>query len=562
MAPPNGLALAATAIAEGARVEPSFVEEVVEDLCRAVQKLSKGDLCERLLLTGDMHKLRPALKPFMHMRELGRPIGELKSYLARAALDFGRNRSCGIEDLEEFGAADTLAEIASDTKVPISVRADAAKSLCALGLLDVGYEAFLEIAKLAAVGAKLWAVFAGLLAGTEDSKLLGKIATKGVISDDQWYALLDALDSSKQKVSVLSALASDENLAPRQRLAARLRMMDNVEQAEEVLPTLTDQPGNLKACIDVLVRNGQSETLLNVILSREINSNVRLAAFRGLEKLKHRDDLERIVKSDQVPYRVKRMAAEALYRSSSISAETASLLLHFFDAQRNRERAPILIRRAFFNYKLDHNEEALKLLDHAFACGKKSAWALGVYGHCLQRLYKIDEALTKYTEALDLNRYASFERCQRAFLYWTQNDWTKALEDVQQLGVYIDEKWFLPYGADILWKAGRLKEALEWLDAAVKDGPGSYGLPLLLRGLLRFHQGRISESTTDFRQLSNLEEPAVPDWFYSSNRLNMARALRVSGAFDEAIAEYSKQIDRVSLPHVWCERAENLFAEG
>ena len=139
------------------------------------------------------------------------------------------------------------------------------------------------------------------------------------------------------------------------------------------------------------MRNGQSETLLNVILRREINSNVRLAAFRGLEKLKHRDDLERIVKSDQVPYRVKRMAAEALYRSSSISAETASLLLHFFDAQRNRERAPILIRRAFFNYKLDHNEEALKLLDHAFACGKKSAWALGVYGHCLQRLYKIDE---------------------------------------------------------------------------------------------------------------------------------------------------------------------------
>ena len=121
-----------------------------------------------------------------------------------------------------------------------------------------------------------------------------------------------------------------------------------------------------------------------------------------------------------------------------------------------------------------------------------------MYGHCLQRLYKIDEALTKYTEALDLNRYASFERCQRAFLYWTQNDWTKALEDVQQLGVYIDEKWFLPYGADILWKAGRLKEALEWLDAAVKDGPGSYGLPLLLRGLLRFHQGRISESLRIF----------------------------------------------------------------
>ena len=48
------------------------------------------------------------------------------------------------------------------------MRADAAKSLCALGLLDVGYEAFLEIAKLAAVGAKLWAVFAGLLAGTEE----------------------------------------------------------------------------------------------------------------------------------------------------------------------------------------------------------------------------------------------------------------------------------------------------------------------------------------------------------------------------------------------------------
>jgi predicted Zn-dependent protease len=551
--PPEGLALAATAIAEGANVEFSLVEEVVGDLCQAVEKLSEGDLCARLLVTGDMYKLRPALQPFIHMPELERPISKLKMCLARAAITFGRNRSCGIEDLEEFGATDTLTQIANDAQLPLSLRADAARSLCALRVPG-GYEVFLEIVKLAPDEAKQWSVIATLLARTEDVKLLGTIAKEGSISDDQWQVILDALDTSKQKLSIFTELASYEVLTFRQRLAARLRMMD-IEHVKEVLPTLSEQPENLRACINVLVKNGQGETLLKAILNREFNSNVRLAAFRGLAKLKSTEEFKRIVEADDVPYRIRRMAVQSLY-GSPIGDDTDSLLLRFFDAQRNCERPPNLTRRAFLHYKLGHNEEALTLLDRAFACGKKSAWALGLYAHCLQRLGKIDQALTKYTDSLDLNRYASFERCQRAFLYWSQGELTKALEDVQQTGAHIDQKWFLPYGAEILWKGGQLKAAQEWLDAAVKDDPGSYGLPLLLRGLFRFQQGQISESLKDFRQLTNLEQPAGLDWFYLSNRRNMSRALRVSGALEEAITEYSKQIDLLSLQFLCCERAE------
>ena len=374
--------------------------------------------------------------------------------------------------------------------------------------------------------------------------------------------------SDEKKPSVLAALASDQNLGADRRLAAQLRIITDTQQALELLPQLIGHSLNLKACVNILVKKESKDKLLNVVLRREFNSSARLLALRGLRALKAHDELKRVVETEDVPYRIRRMAAEALY-NSPLDVDTASMLLRFFDAQRNHGHSRLLERRAFVNYILGQNEEAIKLLDQLFTVREKSAWALGVYAHCLQRLGRLDESLTKYTEALELKPHASFERCQRAFIYWTRDDLDRALEDVEQSKCYSVPKWFQPYGAEILCSGGRLKEAQIWLDTAVKDYPGSDGLPLLLRGLFSFDQGRVSKSMTDFRALPTFATlPNVLDWFYLEKRHKMARAMRVLGAFDEAIAEYSSRIDRMLLQdHLRAERAETqlrkrAFAEA
>ena len=191
IAPPKGLVLAAIAISEGANVDQSLVQEVVEDLCTAIRKHCKGDLCARLLTTGDMFTLRPALKPFMQMTEVSHSIAKLKCDLVQAAFDFGKDRSCGVEDLRELGASDTLVELASDAKAPISVRADAAQSLCALGSVKEGYKAFLELAALACGETKAWFSLVCSLAKVNDARLLAEVGGRNFVSEDQWGILLD-----------------------------------------------------------------------------------------------------------------------------------------------------------------------------------------------------------------------------------------------------------------------------------------------------------------------------------------------------------------------------------
>jgi tetratricopeptide (TPR) repeat protein len=126
---------------------------------------------------------------------------------------------------------------------------------------------------------------------------------------------------------------------------------------------------------------------------------MRLLAFRGLKTLKSYNELKQIVDSVDASYMLRRRSTEVLY-NSPLYFETASLLLHLFEATGDSQRPSILQRRGFLKYILCDYEDALALLDKLFAVRPKTAWTMGVYGHCLQQLGRIDEASTAYSEAL------------------------------------------------------------------------------------------------------------------------------------------------------------------
>ncbi|KLK93929.1 hypothetical protein AA309_05445 [Microvirga vignae] len=560
---PYDLALVGVAVSEGANIDdPTFVEEVVRDLCDSIRDLSKGWICNRLL-TADSTKidrLRPALKPFMHHDEMRPHIDKLTADLIGTAIEFGQHGANAIEDLRELGAYDGLSRLAAEREAPLPVRADAARSLCSSGLLAQGHAAYFDLANWASREPGRWKELISALAKAPDPDLFAALATEGLIVGDHWDKLLDAV-AEDERPAVLAALAADPRLSPSQQLSVTLRSIRDPEQALRLLPSFAGQPSAMRACINVLVQRMDRGALLGIMLNSASTPEMRLLAFRGLKALRAYSELKEVVHSEQVPYALRRRSAEVLY-GSALDFDTASLLLGFFDAAGNSHRPGILRRRGFLNYQLDRYEEALQVFVELFALQPKTAWALVIYGHCMQLLGRTEEALTAYNEALELEPSNTFARCQRAFIRWAYDDIPAAVQDVLQTREYIAPKWFHLYAAEILRIAGLFDEARGWLDAAVRDD-SSRELALILRGSLSFHLGQIGDAVADFRALPPSEGLLRADPFYIAARHNMAKALRAIGCFAEAISEYSKLIEQCgkSTPYV-SERAEAMLQAG
>lgn len=560
---PWGLALAGVAISEGANVEHATVEQVVREICGAIALLSKRGFCERLLTTDStkVERLLAALKPFVHTIEMRPHIEKLRGDLVSNAMEYGRFDASGISDLQKLGAQDDLLEIAMNKLAALPVRASAARSLLDLGCLAEGYAGFRELALWASLEPGRWADLVRELAKVQNSDLFAILASSGEMSDQQWSSLLDAV-SDDAKPLLLEQLVNDSRLSSSQRMAVELRTVTDVRKALGILFTGNHQPTNIRACVDILVRASDEEALLGVLEGSESTPTIQLFAFRGLERLKAFDKLRKLVELTGISYSIRRRAAETLYRNS-LDVRTATILLNFFDQFESSKQIQILQRRSFLRYFLDDYEQAVALFGEVFALRAKTSFQMGIYGHCLQLLGRVNDALAAYGEALNLQADNSFARCQRAFMHWSGDDIANALKDVEHLKYYNAPVWFCPFASEILRRSERLEDAQLWLDTMVKEGADSLGLGLVLRCNLAFHRGRISEALADYRALPKLESLSGSDPFYIIARENLAKALRATGCFVEAVSEYSNLIDQwsVRIDYV-SERAEAWLQLG
>ncbi|TIS53841.1 MAG: NACHT domain-containing protein [Mesorhizobium sp.] len=542
--PPWGLELTGVAIAEGANVEHAFVEQVIQEICRAISALAQYGYCERLLSVDSTktERLLAVLKPFADAIEMRPYIVNLCADLERNAIEYGGGDASGIEDLKELGARDVLVRIAANPRAGIPVRASAGRALFDLGCLGEGNAAFLDLAAWASLEPGRWTDLVRALAMAPDADLFALLAEKGLASDGHWSSLLDAV-SEDDKSQLLTRLATDHRLSASQRSVVQIRTITDAKQALEVLLTAACQPVIARACVDILIRVSDQDALVHALLASESSPLVRLLALRALGVLKAYDQLKKIFVSVETPYSLRRRSAEILYESP-LNAETASLLLRFFDGLGTSRRPLNLQRRGFLRYFLDKDEEALEIFSELFTRRSKTSWVMGVYAHCLQRLGRTEEALAAYGEALELQPSNTFARCQRAFLYWLRDDIADAMADVEHTRHYGAPTWFRPFAGEILRRSERLDEAQEWFDAIVKDNSNQLRLALTLRSNLAFHRGLMSEAIADYRSLQGIDAVPDPGTLDVTALENLAKSLRAAGCFAEAVVEYSSLINR------------------
>ena len=557
MEPPFGLALAGYAISEGADVDGTLASDVVRGLCDVVrdQAAFKTGLCARALtVDGGGAQARGALLPFMKRPEVAQFIDPLKHDLVQLAYLLDQDNSCPIGDLRDLQARDTLAEIASSPGASFTVRIDAAKAMYSLGGTD-GYRALEELTVAATGDPKSWPGLISALAGLDAPELYATLASRGVLADSRFGELLDNLKAeSKQKV--LGLLAADARLSEDQLLAVRLRSAEDTEYLDTLIPSLIDRPALLTSCLNVIIRSGNRSALLRAALSPDIPLANRTEAVRALRNRRMHDELKQLVASEDLPFSLRRRSAEYLYKSP-VDKELASFLLDFFNSMgTHSERPVILVRRGFFHYILEQYTEAISLFERVFSQRPATSWELSIFGHCLESLYRRDEALAAYAKALELDPGNVFARCRRAVVRWQAAENTLALADVEQLGLYRALVWFQPIGGDILRRCDKFDEAEEWLNAGVKNDTSS-ATARAFRGKFEFERGRFRDAIADF------EAALALDPSYRWARIEFPPILRAADKLAEAANAYTELLS--DSPGNWSflsQRAEILLRMG
>ena len=529
--PPVGAAFAAVAISEGANVDLPFTVDVIRELCSDVLKHAKPWICERLLTRGDGGKgTRAALSPFTNHPEVATQITMLKEQLIATALHFGRSGSCAVLDLKELGADDTLARIAQDPSAPPLVRADAAEALHGLFHATLAWQAFAEILAGLPRDFRQWPDLVRPLARTNDIELFVDLATKEALTGPRWGQLLDALKDDSRSPT-LEALAANERLPETQKLAVHLRLIKDTEQAIELLRSVPDEVELIKPCVLFLQNALDTFSLSRVATGADFSARRQLLAVRALRSIEAVEALRQIVNSTSSRYRLRRQAAEALYRTR-VDGETATVLLTFFEAVPGWSgRLPMLTRCAFCRYILKEYQEANDLLQKVFTVRPGTSWELGVSGHCLEMIGQIDRALGTYNEAIQRG-YNTFARSRHAYVNWNARRYAEAVTDVDELRPNSAPPWFGKFAGDTLRELGRYDDADDWFSQALECEADS-AMTLALNAHLAFDRGAFGASIAGLRKAIELD----PSYLWA--RRMLARVLRVAEQWDAAIEEYS-----------------------
>ena len=224
----------------------------------------------------------------------------------------------------------TLARIAQDPSARPLVRADAGEALHELGHATLAWQAFAEILAGLPRDFRPWPDLVRPLARTNDMDLFVDLATKEALTGPRWGQLLDALKDDSRSPT-LEALAANERLPESQKLAVHLRLIKDTEQAIELLRSVPDEVELIKPCVLLLQNALDTFSLLRVATGADFSARRQLLAVRALRSIKAVEALRQIVNSTSSRYRLRRQAAEALYRTR-VDRETATVLLTFFEA--------------------------------------------------------------------------------------------------------------------------------------------------------------------------------------------------------------------------------------
>ena len=529
--PPVGAAFAAVAISEGATVDLPFTIDVIRELSSDVLKQAKPWICERLLTRGDGGKaIRDALNPFMRHPELATYIATLKEQLITTALHFGKSGSCAIHDLKELGADDALTRIAQDTSAPQLVRADAAEKLYELGHVALAGQAFAQILAGLPRDFRPWPDLVRPLARTDDIDLFINLATNEALTGLGWGQLLDALKGDSRSLT-LETLVANERLPASRKLAVDVRLIKDAEEATALLRSVPDEAELIKPCVLFLQNARDTVSLLQVATGVDFSARKQLLAVRALRSLQDVEALRQVVNLTSLPYRLRRQAAEALYRTR-VDRETATVLLTFFEAVPEwSDRLPTLTRNAFCRYILGEYEQANDHFQKIFRVRPGTSWELGITGHCLEMIGQIDGALGAYNEAIQRG-YNTFARARRAYVNWEACRYAEAVTDVDQLGPYSAPPWFAKFAGDTLRELGRYDDADDWFSQVLEreaDSPVAHAL----NAHLVFDRGTFGAAIAGFRKALELN----PSYLWA--RRTLARVLRVAEQWDAAVEEYS-----------------------
>lgn len=533
---PDSRELVGVAIAEGVDVAPAFAAEQMQRLADALKEVSHGNLCERLLSlnTTSVARLRTALLVLSGTDiSLQRYYDALANHLAEDAVRYGKRQSAAIEDLEGLHAIDVLLRLACDETTPFAVCLDAVSSLFTLRETKAAESALFDLLSRPEDNAKSWPAVSNVVAKVGSADLYARLATSGVITDQQWRVLLTELDDANEKV--LADLIDNVSLTASQRDICRVRA---TRVASDLLAYAknTSSPKVAEAAVALLARRKDASALLEVVQASEVSASLKLMALRALIAENLTDELRKVV-AGSLPYGLRRRAAEKLYNLPSLDEETATLLSTFFE-ERTKKRTRLLDRRLFTKYRMGDAEATIELCEEAFSLDPKNSWRLGIYANALESVARSDDALVAFDKALEIEPGNAYALARRASICLARSELDRAAQDVLQLTREVAPDWFLPTAAEILHRIRRLDEAENWIDYAIVRNRDRESELFIARAKIWRDSGKFDLALADLVAI----EPGDP-WFEDA-RLEVAVLYRITEQHHKAYDEYADILSR------------------